>query len=129
MSTILDQKLSTIVSNSYGYVGEAVSPNALMGMQNLHLQAAGEGVGLYFSSGDNGDEKASLGYTSPDFPASSPFVTAVGGTSLAVGREQRLPLRNRLGNHPQPDRPEPRRQPQLRRRPCRVRSASAPAAE
>ncbi|RKR18770.1 S53 family peptidase [Arthrobacter oryzae] len=86
MSTILDKKLSTIVSNSYGYVGEAVSPNALMGMQNIHLQAAGEGVGLYFSSGDNGDEKASLGYASPDFPASSPFVTAVGGTSLAVGK-------------------------------------------
>lgn len=87
MSTILDQKLSTIVSNSYGYVGEAVSPNALMGMQNLHVQAAGEGVGLYFSSGDYGDEKASLGYTSPDFPASSPFVTAVGGTSLAVDKD------------------------------------------
>ncbi|SDM09825.1 protease pro-enzyme activation domain-containing protein [Arthrobacter sp. ok362] len=86
MSTILDKKLSNIVSNSYGYVGEAVSPNALMGMQNIHLQAAGEGVGLYFSSGDNGDEKASLGYASPDFPASSPFVTAVGGTSLAVGK-------------------------------------------
>lgn len=87
MSTILDQKLSTIVSNSYGYVGEAVSPNALMGMQNLHLQAAAEGIGLYFSSGDYGDEQASLGYTSPDFPASSPFVTAVGGTSLAVGKD------------------------------------------
>ena len=87
MSTILDQKLSTIVSNSYGYVGEAVSQNALLGMQNIHLQAAGEGIGLYFSSGDNGDEKASLGYASPDFPASSPFVTAVGGTSLAVDKD------------------------------------------
>ncbi len=26
-----------------------------------------------------------MGYTTPDFPASSPWVTAVGGTSLAVG--------------------------------------------
>ncbi len=85
MSKILDGKLATIVSNSYGNVGEAVSADALRGEQDIHLQAASEGIGLYFSSGDSGDEKANLGYTSPDFPASSPFVTAVGGTSLALG--------------------------------------------
>jgi subtilase family serine protease len=84
MSTILDQKLATIVSNSYGYAGEAVPDSVISGEQNQHVQAAVEGIGLYFSSGDSGDEVAKLGYKSPDFPATSPYVTSVGGTSLEV---------------------------------------------
>ncbi|MDQ4502875.1 S53 family peptidase [Sinomonas sp. ASV322] len=87
MSKILDGHLANIVSNSYGNVGEALPPNTLMGEQNIHLQAAAEGIGLYFSSGDSGDEKKALGYASPDFAASSPYVTAVGGTSLAAGKD------------------------------------------
>lgn len=85
VSKILDDGLATIVSNSWGDYGEAVPDDVIAGEQNQHIQAAGEGIGLYFSSGDNGDEVANLGYTSPDFPATSPYVTAVGGTSLAVG--------------------------------------------
>ncbi len=53
--------------------------------QQIFKQAISEGIGLYFSSGDNGDEQATLGHTSADFPASSPDVTAVGGTTLGVG--------------------------------------------
>ncbi len=86
MSKILDNKLATIVSNSYGNVGEAVPADVIQGEVNLQLQAAGEGIGLYFSSGDSGDEVAALGYASPDFPASSPWVTSVGGTSLAISK-------------------------------------------
>ncbi len=44
-----------------------------------------EGIGIYFSSGDNSDESQVSGYATTDWPASSPFVTAVGGTSIAVG--------------------------------------------
>ena len=86
LSKILDGKLANIVSNSYGYAGEDVSPSLLRGEVNQHLQAAVEGIGLYFSSGDSGDEEARLGFVSPDFPASSPYVTSVGGTSLEIGR-------------------------------------------
>ncbi|MBG6108305.1 protease pro-enzyme activation domain-containing protein [Frigoribacterium sp. CG_9.8] len=84
LSTILDNKLANIVTNSYGNLGEAIPTDSLKGAQNLHIQAAGEGIGLYFSSGDSGDEVANLGYASPDFPASSPYVTSVGGTSLGI---------------------------------------------
>ena len=84
MSKILDNGLATIVSNSYGNVGEALPDNAIQGEVDIQLQAAGEGIGLYFSSGDNGDESVNLGTPSPDFPASSPWVTAVGGTSEAI---------------------------------------------
>ncbi|GAA4681694.1 S53 family peptidase [Frondihabitans cladoniiphilus] len=86
MSKILDDKLATIVSNSYGNTGEAIPLDSIQGQVNIELQAAGEGIGLYYSSGDNGDEVANLGYASPDFPASSPWVTAVGGTSLGIDK-------------------------------------------
>lgn len=90
MSKILDNKLATIVSNSYGNVGEAVPADVIQGEVNLQLQAAGEGIGLYFSSGDNGDEVLKLGYPSPDFPASSPWVTSVGGTSLGIDKNGKI---------------------------------------
>ena len=51
------------------------------------IQAVIEGIGVYFSSGDAGDDAAALGKPSADFPASSSWVTAVGGTSLAVGAD------------------------------------------
>jgi subtilase family serine protease len=43
------------------------------------------GIGFYFSSGDNGDELATYGVKHPDYPTGDPWVTSVGGTSLAVG--------------------------------------------
>lgn len=89
MSKILDQGLANIVSNSYGDVGENVPLSSIRGQENIHIQAAGEGIGLYFSSGDNGDESAALGSAQPDYPASSPWVTAVGGTSIGVGKTGR----------------------------------------
>jgi len=87
LSRILDQGLATIVSNSYGASGEpnsTTSANYIQGEVNLELQAAGEGIGLYFASGDNGDERANIGAYQADFPASSPWVTAVGGTSVGL---------------------------------------------
>lgn len=89
LSKILDNRLATIVSNSYGGAGEPNTNNLnnknyVDGEVNLQLQAAAEGIGLAFASGDDGDEKANIGQISPDFPASSPWVTAVGGTSLGL---------------------------------------------
>lgn len=87
MSTILDHGLANIVSNSYGNVGEDLPQSSLVGEANLHIQAAGEGIGLYFSSGDSSDESLNLPQPEPDFPASSPWVTAVGGTSMGIGAD------------------------------------------
>ncbi len=98
LSKVLDGHLANIVSNSYGNLGEAVPDSVITGEQNLHLQAVAEGIGLYYSSGDSGDESMNLGYTSPDFPASSPFVTAVGGTSKAIGADGRTEFNTGWGN-------------------------------
>ena len=71
---LLDGNLSNIVSNSYGDLGEDVPADVIAGETNLYLQAAGEGIGLYFSSGDSGDETPNGLPAQPDFPASSPWV-------------------------------------------------------
>jgi subtilase family serine protease len=76
-----------IISNSYGDAGEDIPASEVRVWNQIETQAAMEGIGVYFSSGDNGDEAARLGTPSADFPASSPWVTAVGGTSLAVGKD------------------------------------------
>jgi subtilase family serine protease len=81
----VDHKVAAIATNSYGYLGEDIPRSQVEVQQQIFQQAISEGMGLYFSSGDEGDEQATLGHTSADFPASSPDVTAVGGTTLGVG--------------------------------------------
>jgi subtilase family serine protease len=88
LTDIIDNARADIVSNSYGSWKGEQGPNVDTTVQadtDLFTQAGAEGIGVYFSSGDSGDEVTHLGYRSVDLPASNPFVTAVGGTSLAVG--------------------------------------------
>jgi subtilase family serine protease len=99
LSQILDRRLATIVSNSYGDVGEDVPPDAIMGQENQHLQAVAEGIGLYYSSGDYGDEAATLGQPEPDYEASSPWVTSVGGTSTGIAKDGSVAVETGWGSH------------------------------
>ncbi|MDQ0379604.1 S53 family peptidase [Amycolatopsis thermophila] len=78
-----------IISNSYGDAGEDIPAAEVRVWTQIAQQAALEGIGVYFSSGDSGDEAARLGSPSADFPASDSWVTAVGGTSLAIGKDGR----------------------------------------
>ena len=84
INMIVDQRLAHIVSNSYGMLEAGAN---VVAWRAIARQAGLKGIGLYFSSGDNGDESYG-GFFPPsaDFPASLDTVTAVGGTSLALGR-------------------------------------------
>ncbi|HEY9293196.1 MAG TPA: S53 family peptidase [Microlunatus sp.] len=84
LSAILDSGKADLVSNSYGYTSEAVGNDVIRGQQNIHIQAAGTGIGLYYSTGDDGDDTVDLGYPAANWPATSAYVTAVGGTSEAI---------------------------------------------
>ncbi|PYJ75431.1 MAG: serine protease [Verrucomicrobia bacterium] len=84
MNHVVDNHLAQIVSNSYGFLGENLPPGYIKPLNDTFIQAAIEGIGIYFSSGDSGDETINLGFASTDWPASSPWVTAVGGTALGV---------------------------------------------
>ncbi len=82
---VIQNHLADLVSNSYGFLGEDGLGSEVALEDSMFLQAAAEGIGFYFSTGDNGDN-TSVGtpHPEPDFPATDPWVTAVGGTSLAV---------------------------------------------
>src|SRR5436190_4006817 len=84
MNHVVDRHLADIVTNSYGWNGELLPRGFIKPFNDTLMQAVAEGIGVYFSSGDSGDETSVLGVASADFPASSPWVTAVGGTSLGV---------------------------------------------
>jgi subtilase family serine protease len=87
LNHVVDSHLATLVTNSYGFSTEALPPGYIKPYNDTLIQAAATGIGVYFSSGDSGDETFGVpGATpTPDWPASSPWVTAVGGSSLAVG--------------------------------------------
>jgi subtilase family serine protease len=85
LNDVVDRQLAQIVTNSYGFPTEALPFGFIKPYEDTILQGAVEGIGIYFSSGDNSDESLVIGTRTADWPASSPFVTAVGGTSLAVG--------------------------------------------
>ncbi|TWP38844.1 S53 family peptidase [Leekyejoonella antrihumi] len=86
VNRVVDQHSATIITNSYGDAGEPTSITDVAAEHQTAIQAAAEGISLLFSSGDNGDEVADLGYRTVDYEASDPWVTAVGGTSLKVNR-------------------------------------------
>ncbi|SDO76115.1 Subtilase family protein [Pedococcus dokdonensis] len=88
MNRVVDGHLADIVTNSYGYGGEALPNGTIKPSLDTQIQAAAEGMTLFFSSGDDADETGGVAGASPtpDWPASSPYVTAVGGTSAGVSQ-------------------------------------------
>ena len=89
MNHVVDRHLAQIVTNSYGYpTTELLPPGLVKPLEDTFIQAAIEGIGVYFSSGDTGDNTAAVGFATASWPASSPWVTAVGGTSLGISQAE-----------------------------------------
>jgi subtilase family serine protease len=89
LNKVVDKQLADVVTNSYGFSGEALPRGYVKPFNDTLVQAAATGISVFFSSGDNGDETDAVEGASPtpDWPASSPWVTAVGGTSLGVAAD------------------------------------------
>jgi subtilase family serine protease len=81
----VDHHVADVISNSWGLPEAYVSRGEIMALNSVFQQAAAQGTGVYFASGDDGDNRNVVGSRSAGFPDSSPWVTSVGGTSLAVG--------------------------------------------
>ena len=88
LAAIVDTDLASIVSNSWGEPASYSTTNATFDL--IFQVGALEGIGFMFSSGDSGYEGPGEDPISPtdqvDYPTSSPYVTSVGGTSLAVSK-------------------------------------------
>ena len=87
VNTIVDGNKASIITNSYGELESDVDPAGVKAFRKVAIQAALQGIGLYFSSGDGGDESGGGNPVQVDASADSPLVTAVGGTSLGVGKK------------------------------------------
>jgi subtilase family serine protease len=85
---VVDGHLADIITDSWGDNGGDVldSAGSRHAFDNILLMAIGTGIGVQFSSGDEGDEFANLGVDVADYPSSSPYQTSVGGTSLQAGQ-------------------------------------------
>jgi subtilase family serine protease len=79
---------ASVVSDSWGdALGDLLTDAATKAAFDATFTLADTtGVSVLFSSGDAGDNFADFGMTVPDYPPTSPLVTAVGGTSLEIGK-------------------------------------------
>jgi len=87
LAYIVDNHTADIVTNSWG---ETTDGSTLRSVYDSTFEiGATEGIGFFFSAGDSGYEDPNYEDASDavqaDYPDSSPWVTSVGGTSLAIG--------------------------------------------
>ena len=85
LQRIVDDNKASIVTNSWGDLDQNTTSGIIAAYEQIFKQGAMQGIGFMFSSGDDGDEFLASGRVQTDFPTSDPWVTAVGGTSTAIG--------------------------------------------
>ncbi len=73
-----------ILTNSYSFGGDADSAADIAAQTQAFMAADAMGITVLFSSGDDGDLNQVNGVATASFESDSPYVTGVGGTSLAV---------------------------------------------
>jgi subtilase family serine protease len=89
---VVDGHLADVVTGSWGLQEAGISPADTAAWDPVLQQGALEGIGFDFSSGDGGDvvgdtaDPQAYDVHNVQFPASDPWATAVGGTSLAIGQ-------------------------------------------
>jgi subtilase family serine protease len=96
ITAVVDGQQADIVSNSYGFQGELLPEASVRATLRVHTQAAIQGIGFIYSTGDDGDWSSDASFTGPlpsaSFPSSSPLATAVGGTSLGLAHDGSVAL-------------------------------------
>jgi subtilase family serine protease len=92
LQSIDNSHLASIVSNSWSAPEDQEATN-LAAYDAIFEQGATEGIGFYFSTGDGGyndpttteGQDAGSDQLQTSYPASSPWATGVGGTTLQLG--------------------------------------------
>lgn len=84
LNTVVESEMAGVISNSWG--GSDVTFDYY---ENIFATAALKGITVNVSSGNFSDNKVFRGSVSVNYPASSPLVTAVGGTRLILNFDGR----------------------------------------
>ncbi|MGF7233522.1 MAG: S53 family peptidase [Frankia sp.] len=87
LQRIVDGRLADVVSGSFSFLENDIPTGYIDAVHATLVQAAIEGVGIFFSAGDRGDNLQSKNVRGVEYPASDPFVTAVGGTSAGISKD------------------------------------------
>jgi subtilase family serine protease len=84
---VIDNHLADVVTNSWGDpAGDVLDSSSYRtAFDDLFQLAGSTGMTMLYSSGDWGDNFWETGISAPTYPADSPYVTGVGGTSLQIG--------------------------------------------
>ncbi len=83
MNTVYNH-IADVVTDSWGDGGEAIAPGDQQAYDQALMAGAAQGITVLFSSGDDGDLDAPNGVASGSWPATSAWVTGVGGTTLLI---------------------------------------------
>ncbi len=86
-----------VISNSWGGFEAKETTQRFAAYNQLFTQAAAQGTTVLFSSGDSGDNEASFGQKDPGYPDSDPLVTAAGGTSLGIDKNNHIAFESGWG--------------------------------
>jgi subtilase family serine protease len=90
VGAVVDADTASIVSDSWGGVESKETSGDIAAYEQAFKQGAMEGIGFYFSSGDDGNELLTTGIAQTDYPTSDPSVTSVGGTTAAISAKGSL---------------------------------------
>lgn len=82
--------LGNTISNSWATFEGLSNPAVFNRVNRILEMAAAQGMDANFASGDWGDNTPVVGFKTVCFPASSPFATGVGGTSLALNSDDSI---------------------------------------
>jgi kumamolisin len=81
---IVSDDKAQVISISWGGCEADQGTSEMTSTDNALSQAVSEGMTIYSASGDNGSADCQSGATGVDYPASSPYVSGAGGTTLGV---------------------------------------------
>jgi len=95
----LENNLGNVISNGYGLPESELGGAPFTAYDDILLFAAANGVTVNYASGDFGDFFALEGFKDVSYPASSPYATAVGGTSVALNEDNTLKFQTGWGNN------------------------------
>ena len=86
---VIDGHLAQVVTDSWGDTGGDLFDTGAEreAFDNVLIMAGDTGVGVQFSSGDEGSNFHTLGINVPDYPTDSPYAISIGGTTLQVSKQ------------------------------------------
>jgi subtilase family serine protease len=102
-ANIIDHHLASIITDSWtwglGEGAENTMPAGILKFFHQYLtEASLKGISVLFSSGDDGDDAAAIGYKAVNYPASDPLATGVGGTSTEIGANGKIAFQTGWSN-------------------------------